>query len=383
MLTGDQALTDFIRDTIRHQGPVTFAWFMEQALYHPEFGYYGSGQCQIGRRGDYFTNVSVGPLFGRLLASQFAEMWEILGRPADFAIVEQGAHHGHFARDVLTAAREQAPEFFSALRYCIIEPFSILEQRQTETLRDCSGKVTWEKSLTNLEPFCGVHFSNELLDAMPVHLISRKNDSAEWQERCVAESAGGFAFVARPIEDAILRRELAKIPRHASAPYETEVNLAALAWIETVAGKLARGFVLAVDYGYARDQFYAEERSIGTLQCYAGHRRGASPLEAIGQTDITAHVDWTSVAERAEDCGLTLTGFTDQHHFITGLLSRMAAEGAEPLSGRALQTLLHPELLGTRFQFLALAKNAPANSLSGFSFARDPRLALGLPKIAP
>src|SRR5437762_12311059 len=90
MLTGDQALTDFIRQTIRERGPVPFDWFMEQALYHPEFGYYSSGQCQIGRHGDYFTNVSVGPLFGRLLAAQFAEMWEILGRPGDFTIVEQG-----------------------------------------------------------------------------------------------------------------------------------------------------------------------------------------------------------------------------------------------------------------------------------------------------
>ena len=145
MLTGDQALTDFIRETIRDRGPVPFAWFMEQALYHPEFGYYSSGQCEIGRRGDYFTNVSVGPLFGRLLAGQFAEMWEVLGRPADFTIVEQGAHHGDFARDVLTATREQAPEFFAALRYRIIEPFPILQERQAEALRDFGDKVALGK----------------------------------------------------------------------------------------------------------------------------------------------------------------------------------------------------------------------------------------------
>ena len=112
MLTGDQALTGIIRQTIRETGPVRFDWFMEQALYHPEFGYYSSGQCAIGRRGDYFTNVSVGPLFGRLLAAQFAEMWEILGRPGDFTIVEQGAHHGEFAGDVLEEARERTPDFF-------------------------------------------------------------------------------------------------------------------------------------------------------------------------------------------------------------------------------------------------------------------------------
>ena len=378
METGNPVLTELIRDAIRRAGPVSFAWFMEQALYHPEFGYYSSGQCQIGRRGDYFTNVSVGPLFGRLLAGQFAEMWEILGRPVDFTIVEQGAHHGDLARDVLTAAREETQEFFSVLQYCLIEPFPILEQRQAESLRDFGGKLIWQKSLTDLEPFCGVHFSNELLDAMPVHLIDRQGDS-EWRERCVAEAGDGFAFVPRSIGDANLLAALAKIPLNLPTPYETEVNLTTLGWVETVARKLALGFVLATDYGYARDQFYAPERASGTLQCYAGHRRGSPPLEGPGHTDITAHVEWTSVAERAEECGLTLSGFTDQHHFMTGLLSLRTPEESER---RALQTLLHPELLGTRFQYLALGRNVPPLPLSGFSFARDPRVALGLPKSA-
>lgn len=375
MHTGNPALTDFIRGKIRREGPVTFAWFMEQALYHPAFGYYSSGKCQIGRRGDYFTNVSVGPLFGRLLAGQFAEMWEVLGRPGDFAIVEQGAHHGDFARDVLVTARERAPKFFSALQYHIIEPFSILQQRQTETLGEFSGKVTWEKSLAGLEPFRGVHFSNELLDAMPVHLIGRKDAADEWQERYVAEAGDGLAFVVKPIADENLRGHLTKIPRPSTAPYETEVNLAALEWIEKVARKLERGFVLAVDYGYPRDQFYAPQRTSGTLQCYAGHRTISSPLQDIGHTDITAQVDWTSIVERAEKCGLTLTGFTDQHHFITGLLSLRTPEESER---RALQTLLHPEFLGTRFQYLALGRNAPQDQLSGFRFARDAHKALAL-----
>ena len=114
MPAGNPALVDLIRAKIRRDGPVTFAWFMEQALYHPVHGYYSSGRCAIGRRGDYFTNVSVGSLFGRLLAAQFAEMWELLRRPDDFTIVEQGAHHGDFAADVLCTARAKAPEFFSA-----------------------------------------------------------------------------------------------------------------------------------------------------------------------------------------------------------------------------------------------------------------------------
>src|SRR5436190_11160617 len=101
MLTGDQALTDFIRGVIRRAGPVSFDWFMEQALYHPEHGYYSSGRCAIGRKGDYFTNVSIGPLFGQLMTAQFAEIWEQLGKVDNFVIVEQGAHDGQFAHDVL------------------------------------------------------------------------------------------------------------------------------------------------------------------------------------------------------------------------------------------------------------------------------------------
>jgi SAM-dependent MidA family methyltransferase len=381
MKTGKPFLVEFIRDTIRRRGPVTFEWFMEQALYHPELGYYSSGRCAIGRRGDYFTNVSVGPLFGRLLAAQFSEMWESLGRPDNFVIVEQGAHHGDFARDVLGALRERAPDFFSALRYWIIEPFPILRNRQVEALHDFSDKLTWKKSLLDLEPFCGVHFSNELLDAMPVHLISRSG--TDWQERFVVESGDKFAFVTAPITNAELRLHLNTLPLNSSGPYETEVNLAALKWIESLAQKLTRGYVLAVDYGYSRDNFYAPERTSGTLQCYAHHRIIRSPLTDAGEVDISAHVDWTSVASRGEKHGLGVTGLTDQHHFVTGVVTALMREqfegNADAGTRRGLQTLLHPESLGTTFQFLALTKNiAPDFQLSGFRFARSARVALCL-----
>src|SRR5436190_1968212 len=382
MLTGDQALTDLIRQKIRRDGPVSFAWFMEQALYHPELGYYSSGRCVIGRKGDYFTNVSVGPLFGRILAAQFAEMWEALGRPEDFVIVEQGAHQGDFARDVLGAVRERRPDFFAALRYWIVEPFPILSERQKETLWDFSGMVAWKKSLAELEPFCGVHFSNELLDAMPVRLISKGAD-ADWEERRVAESGDGFGFVTAPITCEELRRRLQAIPRDLPEGYETEVNLRAFDWMDQLAPKLTRGYVLAVDYGHSRENYYAPERSSGTLQCYSNHRVLPSPLTEIGHADITAHVDWTSLAEQAEARHLAVAGFTDQHHFATGIVTALMAEEFGPNAGgatrRALQTLLHPEFLGTTFQFLALTKGvAPGVPLSGFKFARDPRVALGL-----
>ena len=371
MHPGNPDLVAFIRETIRRDGPARFDWFMEQALYHPQFGYYSTGQCQIGRHGDYFTNVSVGPLFGRMLATQFVEMWEIMGRPGDFAIVEQGAHHGDFAHDVLTAMRE----FPATLRYRIIEPFPILQARQEETLAEFRDKIAWTNSIADLKPFSGVHFSNELIDSMPVRLIVREPDG-EWQEKFVVNADSNFSFMAQPIADPELRAALEKMPSIENGVYETEVNLVAPDWIENVADKLQHGFVLAVDYGYPRAEFYAAERTTGTLQSFARHHIVSSPLDDVGRVDITAHVEWTTVAEGAEDAGLKLAGFTDQHHFMTGLLTRHTPAESER---RALQTLLHPEFLGTRFQYLALGKNVPAETLTGFRFAREPRQSLGLP----
>ncbi|MGZ5005806.1 MAG: SAM-dependent methyltransferase, partial [Chthoniobacterales bacterium] len=169
---------------------------MQQALYHPEHGYYSSGRCMIGRKGDYFTSVSVGPLFGQLLSAQFVEMWDCLGRPGrrgdidKFTIVEQGAHDGQFARDLLESVQKRAPEFFDALRYRIVEPFPILQERQQRSLESFRGKVEWRESL---EPFTGVHFSNELLDSMPARLMS------DGREKFVGLDGDNFIFVEHPI----------------------------------------------------------------------------------------------------------------------------------------------------------------------------------------
>jgi SAM-dependent MidA family methyltransferase len=379
-------LAQFISDTIRARGPQSFAWFMQQALYHPEHGYYSSGRASIGRHGDYFTSVSVGPLFGQLLAAQFAQMWERLDQTDNFVIVEQGADHGDFARDVLGFARKRWPEFFAALRYRIVEPFPILQDRQSQTLAEYEGKIEWRDSIDALEPFTGVHFSNELLDAMPVHLICSRGPVAhatagsQWNEKFVALDGEDFAFVAQPIVDPALRAFITKLPSRA-AGYETEVNLAVLNWIANLATKLERGYVLVVDYGFRGDEFYAPYRTNGTLQCRAQHRLFASPFHEIGHADITAHIDWTSLAERAQKHGLSISGFTDQHHFITGIISELLRDqlpgNADLKTKRALQTLLHPEILGRAFQLLALAKDV-TTPLAGLKFARDAGAMLGL-----
>jgi SAM-dependent MidA family methyltransferase len=387
--TGNHALIERIRAEIKARGPVPFAWFMQQTLYHPEHGYYSSGRCAIGRRGDYFTNVSVGPLFGQLLAAQFAEIWEQLGKIDNFVLVEQGAHHGEFARDVLEFARKRWPDFSAALRYRIIEPFPILQDRQFQTLAGFEDKVEWRDSIDALEPFIGVHFSNELLDAMPMHLIvsqcgrglSAQTECA-WLEKFVTLNDDMFGFVDQPIADQTLRDHLQKSPAQL-AGYQTEVNLAALDWIDNLSRKLDRGYVLTIDYGHPRDEFFAPHRSAGTLQVRAQHHLLQSPFDEIGHADITSHVEWTSIVERAEVCGFEVKGFTDQHHFITGIISELAhdiARGdADAKAKRALQTLLHPEMLGRNFQILALGKNADVVApLAGLKFARDARAVLGI-----
>jgi SAM-dependent MidA family methyltransferase len=341
-------LVESIRETIRAQGPQSFAWFMQQALYHPEHGYYSSGRCAIGRKGDYFTNVSVGPLFGRLLASQFSEIWERLGKMNDFVIVEQGAHDGQFALDVLEFVQNRLPEFFDALRYRIIEPFPILEQQQRQRLEAFGDKVKWPDSP---EPFTGVHFSNELLDAMPVRLISNGT------EKLVGLDGDKFVFVERQVDKTIF-------------------NQAALESIDEIAANLQRGYVIAIDYGSLGEEF---ERNV---QVRAQHRNLHSPFDSIGDADITMSVDWRSIVERAQANGLRVVGFTDQHHFLTGIISTrpdLARSSSSPESkrktNRALQTLLHPEMLGRAFQVLALAKDVDRGTprLAGFKFSAGSR----------
>src|SRR6266478_2199394 len=355
-------LIRFIRAEIEKRGPVSFAWFMHQALYHPEHGYYSSGRCAIGRKGDYFTNVSVGPLFGQLLGAQFAEIWDRLRKTNNFVIVEQGAHDGQFARDVLESLQKQAPEFFEALRYRIVEPFPVLQERQAQTLEPFRDRIEWCDSL---QPFVGVHFSNELLDAMPVRLISG------CREKFVNVDGDKFVFVERPADE------------------DMKFNEAALDWIERLAANLQRGYVITIDYGRSAAEFQE------AVQVRARHRNLDSPFEQIGHADITTHVNWPSIAERAQANGLLVAGFTDQHHFLTGIISELGRLGSSeptaadwgqsplpdsPKTKRELQTLLHPEMLGRAFQVLALSKNVDpaAPKLAGFKFARKPGSVLGV-----
>ncbi|MEP6668890.1 MAG: SAM-dependent methyltransferase [Chthoniobacter sp.] len=361
---------------IAQRGSISFRDFMARALYDPGHGYYGAGKARVGRGGDFFTNVSVGPLFGRLLARQFVEMWRRLGEPAEFVLVEQGAHRGDCAADVLTALREFDPACFAATTFWLVEPLAQLRQIQGERLRDFgSEKVRWAEALTDLPPFRGVHYSNELVDAFPVHRVSWRGD--RWMERCVDFQEGRFVFVDAEISSETLRAHLTSLPP-VPTDYETEVNLAVAPWLAEVESRLQAGFILAIDYGYPREEYYRPERTTGTLSAYAAHQREPDPLLRPGEIDLTAHVDFTTLAETAAPLGLQLTGFTDQHHFMVGL-SRLHFPDDQALSAasqkelRAFKTLMHPGLMGRSFHAICLAKGTGDPALTGFQFGGDPR----------
>jgi SAM-dependent MidA family methyltransferase len=369
-------LVEIIRNEIGANGPISFAHFMELALYHPDCGYYASGRANIGRRGDFFTNVSVGPIFGRLLASQFAEIWEKLGRPRDFKIVEQGAHDGVFAADALSALRRSAADCFAAISYCMIEPFPIWRERQQKNLREFAEKTSWVASVDEIAPFVGIHFSNELFDSLPVHLIVSAgvaNRATIWNEKFVTVAADDFAFATGNVGGCGLQLDhLGFFP----AGFETEVNLTAPKLMSEIAAKLSRGVILTIDYGFSRTEFYSLSRNQGTLQIRTNQRKLSSPFEQIGLADMSAHVEWTSLAEAAQSIAVKPIGFTDQHHFLTGIISKIfPAADFDASEKRSLQTLLHPEMLGRNFQALALGKGF-REMLSGFHFARDPIRAL-------
>ncbi len=393
-LPGHRELTDFIRQQIAAHGPVTFRWFMQQALYHPKHGYYGSGRARIGYQGDFYTNVSVGRIFGELMAKQFEEMWLRMNKPVSFTILEEGAHNAQFAGDVLSWTQRFSPELHACLKYWIVEPNPRLQQEQQATLSTWPrNKIRWSPSLDSFEngSLCGVHFSNELLDAFPVHLVT--STGGAWQENFVDVDKSGFRFVYGPPSSLQLRTALDRLPPPALPPgvkeYRTEINLAAPRWIEDTSKVLGQGYVLAVDYGYPRDVYYTPERAAGTLATYQEHRRGDNPLTSVGECDLTAHVDFTTLAERAEASGLRLAGFCDQHHFLVGVgegellaIERSAQEMTPELLHfiRSFKTLMHPAMMGMAFKFICFEKNVPAadGPLLGFSRCQDAHAALGI-----
>jgi len=357
---------------IAESGPMPFARFMERALYDPEAGYYASGKSVIGRRGDFFTNVSVGPVYGEILAGQFVEMWRALGQPGDFVLVEQGAGDGQLARDVLEAL---ASSPLDRPPLILIEPSGELRARQAATL--AGQNVSWVGEPEALPPVCGVHYSNELFDAFPVHLVRSIGDG--WTGLHVDRENNAFIWREAPLSGEV-EQIVGSFPLRPKG-FTTEVCVAHRPLLQALAAKFLRGFLLAVDYGMSQESLLAGHRTGGTLSCYRGHRRDANPLEAPGDKDLTAHVNFSRLARDAVEAGWQFLNFADQHHFLVGAASLLllSLDGVPPTpSGKkklaSLRMLIHPETMGRQFQVICFSKGVPSANLSGFQHAGTPAL---------
>jgi SAM-dependent MidA family methyltransferase len=333
------ALVDAIATRIATapQQRISFAEYMDWVLYHPQHGYYGGGNAAIGAEGDFFTAASLGSDWGELLAEQFAEMWAVLGCPQPFSLVEVGAGQGQLAADILHHLQQHQPQLLAALDYTIVEQAPALAARQQERLqpwRDRGVAIQW-RSLEAIPPdsLTGCVFANEVADAMPVHRVTLEGGRLrEIYVTTASGQNGPFAETSGELSTPRLAQYLRWVGIELPSPaypdgYRTEVNLAALDWLQAIAERLHRGYVLIVDYGYSAQRYYSPQRHQGTLQCYTQHQRNAHPYAGIGRQDMTAHVDWTALQQQGEACRLATLGLTQQGPFLMalGLGDRLAA----------------------------------------------------------
>jgi SAM-dependent MidA family methyltransferase len=371
--TENALLVAEIRDRLEREGRMTFRDFMEMALYHPQHGYYRSPREKMGRAGDYLTSPEVHPLFGHMVGRQLAEMWEAMGSPARFDVLEMGAGNGLLARDILRWAQRLNPPFFDALAYRIAETSPALVERQRYTLEALNlpeGKATWEQcpspGRTN-----GCVLSNELVDSFPVHRVAV--EGGELREVYVVQLEDGFEEDLGPPSTDELAAYFQRLGLLPGEGCRAEVNLAALDWMRQVAVAVAQGFVLTFDYGHEAAELYAPWRREGTLLCFYRHNPSSDPYARIGRQDMTAHVDFTSLVAEGRRHGLEPLGLTTQTRFLAALgigeaLSRLP--GAElPLEEyyarrRAVTELLDVAGLG-RIRVLVQTKGVSGCRLSG------------------
>ena len=378
MTTGHPELIAAISSEITKNGPIPFVRFMELALYHPQFGYYmrqpdSANYERIGWSGDFYTSSDVHPILGRAIAAQASQMDELMGCPTPFTIVEAGAGKGLLARDCLAAIHDQQENFASRVRYVLIERSPAMRELQRRNLAPWLSKpglVTWAEGLDGLAPqsVTGLFFSNELIDAFPVHRVQAASGRTE--ELYVDYQDGRFVECFKPLSTAVLAHYLQQLNPTWPEGYRTEVNLLAMDWMEQVARRMDRGFVLTIDYGHTAQDLYGPERKDGTFLCYYQQRANDDPFMRVGEQDMTAHVDFSSLAVAGEMQGLHVTGFTNQMSFLMGLgveemVGKLEPEGP---AFRAAIHLLKPNGMGSTFKVLVQHKGISRPELHGLKF---------------
>ncbi len=317
----NSALIDILQERIANspQQRITFADYMDLVLYHDREGYYSRGRG-LGETGDFVTSVHLCPDFGEMLAEQFVQMWEILGKPQPFSLLELGAGQGILAGDVLSYIERKYPEFLEAIDYTIVEKSRQLKAQQQQRLK--TYNVRWfELEEIPENAIVGCIFSNEFFDALPVHLFGieqgelkeiyvtiKNNELVETiGEPSTPDLKNYFANLSIEIGDRVYEG------------YRSEVNLAALEWIEAISKRLQRGYVLTIDYGYPAARYYQPHRREGTLQCYYRHHFHDDPYAYVGEQDLTAHVNFTALEIWGARSQLVKLGFAPQALFLMAL----------------------------------------------------------------
>jgi len=368
-----RALTEILARRIRAGGPLSFAEFMRECLYHPVHGYYSRTSAK--RFGDYYTSVDVHPIFGRLLARQFAEMWKLLGSPRPFVVVESAAGVGRLAAHILDFSARELPEFYAALEYVAVERSTA--RRAEHAARMAPHRASAHASSAAEIPeaiSAGCIFSNELLDALPVHRVILEHGSL--REIFVRFDNGRFIEQQGTPSMPALEQYFSEQGITLVEGQQAEVCFEACDWIVCAGRALERGFVLTIDYGNEAVILYNEHHNRGTLLAYRDHTVTENILNAPGEQDLTSHVNFTAVDLWGQRSGLARSGLVTQSQFLVALgrgnefgdLYEPGQTEMEKLRARLLlKNLIHPEGLGEKFQVLIQHKGIEAPQLKGLS----------------
>jgi SAM-dependent MidA family methyltransferase len=366
-------LTEILARQIRESGPITFAEYMAACLYHPQSGYYTT--AVRGGRDDYFTSPSVHPIFGRLLAFQFHEMWRLLDCPTDFILVEAGAGDGALASQILDYAAARFPDFYGALRYVDVEVSAPRRDLAAARLQPhITAHRTTVRAELPLEIPMGCIFSNELLDAMPVHVVVQSKEAMR-QILVGCDANGNLVETGGDISDPAIQDYFAVQNVKLIAGQRAEAGLAAVNWLAETGARLERGFILTIDYGYEAAELYGPRHLSGTLLAYRDHRIEENLFAAPGEQDLTAHVNFTALDLWGRRAGLRRTGMAFLSYFLLALARANDFDGLEDSAvseARRFQArhnftnLIHPDGMGETFRVLIQHKGVSAPALAGF-----------------
>jgi SAM-dependent MidA family methyltransferase len=355
---------------IKSEGPVTFRTFMEMALYEPELGYYTSQKTRIGRSGDFYTSSHLHPAFGMMLGKQIEEMWEIMNKPSDFQIVEMGSGAGYLCKDILDYFKNRG--LFNSLNYTIVELNPAMKTSQQNLLTDFSDKIRWVSSIKELNNIKGCFLSNELLDAFPVHIIEMNDEIKE-----IFVSTDNEKLIE--IKGAPSASEIADYLKEFSIGLEkghrSEINLEIKNWLGEINRALTEGFILTIDYGYSSEDYYSEDRNRGTLLCYHEHQVTEDPYQNIGEQDITAHVNFSSVKKWGDELNIKTTGFCPQGTFLVSLgideviaeIHKIHKNSDYPFEVARIKKLILPGTMGETHKAIIQHKGSGKPALRGFT----------------